>query len=280
MGDRRFRFGLMAGWARDGAAWAALARRAEDLGYATLLTPDTTGTADPVASLAAAAGATDSLRVGTFVLSAATRPAPMVAWQAASLAFATGDRFELGIGAGRPGGEADAELFGVPYGTAAERVRRVEAVMDAVADPPAGLFAGTGRPPRVLVAASRRRMLELAARRAGTVAFGVPPLANDADLAPLVDIVRDAAGERFDDLELCTQVHVVGDEVPEWLAPQLGADGPAMASAGSIAMLTGTPSQMAGVLARRRDELGVSYVSVSSAFAEQFAPVVELLAGR
>ncbi|MEU6749330.1 LLM class flavin-dependent oxidoreductase [Spirillospora sp. NPDC046719] len=280
MGDRRFRFGLMAGGARDGAAWAALARRAEDLGYATLLTPDTTGTADPVASLAAAAGTTTSLRVGTFVLSAATRPAAMVAWQAASLAFATGDRFELGIGAGRPGGEADAELFGVPYGPAAERIRRVEAVMDAVASPPAGMFAGTGRPPRVLVAASRRRMLELAARRAGTVAFGVSPLAGDKELAPLVGIVRDAAGERFDDLELCTQVHVVGGEVPGWLAPRLGVDGAAMAAAGSVAMLAGTPREMAGTLARRRDELGVSYVSVSSAFAEEFAPVVELLAGR
>ncbi|MEU9016015.1 LLM class flavin-dependent oxidoreductase [Actinomadura sp. NPDC048394] len=280
MADRRFRFGLMAGGARDGAAWAALARRAEDLGYATLLTPDTTGTADPVASLAAAAGATSSLRVGTFVLSAATRPAAMVAWQAASLAFATGDRFELGLGAGRPGGEADAALFGVPYGTAAERVRRVEAAMDAVASPPDGLFAGTGRPPRVLVAASRRRMLELAARRADTVAFGVSPLTGDKELAPLVGIVRDAAGERFDDVELCTQVHVVGDEVPGWLAPRLGVDGAAMASAGSIAMLTGAPREMAGTLARRRDELGVSYVSVPSVFAEEFAPVVELLAGR
>ena len=30
---------------------------------------------------------------------------------------------------------------------------------------------------------------------------------------------------------------------------------------------------------RRREEIGVSYVSVNSAFCEQFAPVVELLAG-
>ena len=32
-------------------------------------------------------------------------------------------------------------------------------------------------------------------------------------------------------------------------------------------------------LLRRREELGVSYVSVAAAFCEQFAPVVELLAG-
>ncbi|MFA1542989.1 LLM class flavin-dependent oxidoreductase [Actinomadura monticuli] len=280
MADRLFRFGVMAAWARDGAHWAAQARRAEDLGYATLLTPDTSGTAMPAASLAAAAGATTTLRVGTFVLSAATRPAHMIAWEAASMAFATGDRFELGIGAGRPGGEDDAALFGVPYGAPAERIARVERVLDAVARPPEGLFAGTGRSPRVVVAASRPRMLELAARRADTVAFGVPPLTGDAELAGYVDLVRDAAGERFDDLELCTQVHVVGDEVPAWLSGQMGVDPAAMAASDAIAKLSGTAREMADALARRRDELGVSYVSVSSAFVEEFAPVVELLAGR
>ncbi|WUH96216.1 LLM class flavin-dependent oxidoreductase [Spirillospora sp. NBC_00431] len=280
MADRRFRFAVMAAWARDGAGWAAQARRAEELGYATLLMPDTSGTAMPAAALAAAAGATTTLRVGTFVLNVATRPVRMIAWEAASLAFATGDRFELGIGAGRPGGEEDAEVFGVPYGTPAERVARVERVIDAVEHPPEALFAGTGTAPRVLVAASRPRMLELAARRAGTVAFGVDPLAGDARLAELVDVVRRAAGDRFDELELCTQVHVVGDDVPGWLARQMGVEAGAMAASGAIAQLAGTPRAMAGTLARRRDELGVSYVSVSSAFMEEFAPVLELLAGR
>ncbi|MFI0481571.1 LLM class flavin-dependent oxidoreductase [Actinomadura sp. 9N215] len=279
MADRRFRFAVMAAWARDGAGWAAQARRAEELGYATLLTPDTSGTAMPAAALAAAAGATTTLRVGTFVLNVATRPVHMIAWEAASLAFATGDRFELGIGAGRPGGEEDAEIFGVPYGAPAERIARVEQVIDAVARPPEALFAGTGTPQRVLVAASRPRMLELAARRADTVAFGVPPLTGDARLGELVDVVRRAAGERFDEVELCTQVHVVGDEVPAWLGRQMDVDPAAMASSGAIAMLSGTPRRMADTLARRRDELGVSYVSVSSAFVEEFAPVVELLAG-
>jgi hypothetical protein len=37
---------------------------------------------------------------------------------------------------------------------------------------------------------------------------------------------------------------------------------------------------MADELRRRRDAIGVSYVSVNAAFCEQLAPVVELLAGR
>jgi len=37
---------------------------------------------------------------------------------------------------------------------------------------------------------------------------------------------------------------------------------------------------MADELQRRRDGLGTSYVAVNAAFIEQFAPVVELLAGH
>jgi hypothetical protein len=37
---------------------------------------------------------------------------------------------------------------------------------------------------------------------------------------------------------------------------------------------------MADELQRRRDTLGLSYVSVNAAFADQMAPVVEMLAGR
>ncbi|WP_153530446.1 LLM class flavin-dependent oxidoreductase [Actinomadura macrotermitis] len=280
MTERRFRFGTMAAGGRDAAAWTAAARRAEDLGFATLLTADTLATPAPLPALAAAAAATSTLRVGSFVLSVANRPVAQIAWEAASLAFLTGDRFELGLGAGRPGGEADAARLGVPYGTPAERIDRLARVLDAVAAPPEGVFGGTGRPPRVLMAASRPRLLRLAGERADTVAFGVSPLAGEDDLAGLVGVVRDAAGDRFDRVELCSSVHVVGDEIPGWLSARLGMSAAEMAAAGSAALLTGTPQRMADVLRRRRDELGISYVTVPETFAEAFAPVVELLAGN
>ncbi len=75
-------------------------------------------------------------------------------------------------------------------------------------------------------------------------------------------------------------MHVVGDEVPGWLSGQMGIDPAAMANSAAIAKLSGTPREMADTLARRRDELGVSYVSVSSPFIEEFAPVAELLTGH
>ncbi|MET8862406.1 LLM class flavin-dependent oxidoreductase [Nonomuraea sp. NPDC004580] len=69
MTDHPFRFGTVAGRAPDAGVWTGLARRAESLGYATLLAPDTLGTFSPFPALAAAAAATTSLRVGTYVLS-------------------------------------------------------------------------------------------------------------------------------------------------------------------------------------------------------------------
>ena len=41
-----------------------------------------------------------------------------------------------------------------------------------------------------------------------------------------------------------------------------------------------TSTDMVDELQRRRDQLGVSYISVNAAFVEQFAPVVDRLAGR
>ena len=38
--NRRFRFGVQVSKATDGADWAGLARRIEDLGYSSLLMPD------------------------------------------------------------------------------------------------------------------------------------------------------------------------------------------------------------------------------------------------
>jgi hypothetical protein len=37
---------------------------------------------------------------------------------------------------------------------------------------------------------------------------------------------------------------------------------------------------MADALRRRRDSLGVTYFAVGEAFADRFAPVIDLLAGR
>jgi hypothetical protein len=58
----------------------------------------------------------------------------------------------------------------------------------------------------------------------------------------------------------------------------MGLDPAALADNDAVTVITGTPQRMADTL-RRRDTLGLSYVTVPSQSVEAFAPVVEILAG-
>lgn len=286
MTDRTFRFGAVAGLAPTAPAWAALARRAEELGYSTLLTPDTLGTLEPFTALAAAATATETLRVGTFVLPAPFYTPSEVAWRALSLDLLSGGRFDLGLGAGRPGAESEVGAREKPFGTPGERITQLAAMLRIVKEELAGAAAGHSplkpvrRPhPPILIAASAPRMFRLAAREADIVTLGVDPRTDEAGLAAKVALLRREAGERFDGLELNVNIAAVGEEFPDYLSRQMGLDPRELVRDGVTSILTGTVSEMADTLKRRRDELGISYIAVNGQFVEQLAPVVELLAG-
>lgn len=295
MSVRQFRFGTVAALAPTAEAWATTARRAESLGYATLLVPDTLGTLSVFPAVTAAAAATRDLRVGTFVLNTPVHAPAHVAQHTATVDMLSGGRFELGLGAGRlGGGQQEAERLGVPFGTPGERIDRLAETIRTVketlgkqadASAPGGGGGGGLRPvqepwPPILVAGSGRRLLALAAREADIVGVGLYPTATEFDLAAKIGELRDLAGERFDKLELSLNLAGVGDELPAWMSTQLGADPRELAAKGSIALLSGTPTEMADTLLRRRDALGISYLSVNSMFMEQFAPVIERLTGR
>src|SRR5205823_5746561 len=123
------------------------------------------------------------------------------------------------------------------------------------------------------------KLLTLAARTADIVAFGWPPTTDLATARERVDIVRAAAGERADVLELATGLIAAGDGDHPWLA-RMGTDAATLAAQGAITVVAGTPREMADELQRRRDALGISYLTVPAADAEAFAPVVAELADR
>ncbi|MFI5893639.1 LLM class flavin-dependent oxidoreductase [Actinoplanes sp. NPDC051513] len=265
-----FRFGVVAGKAPSGAEWAATARRAEELGYDTLLIPDTLHTFAPFAALAAAAAVTQTLRLGTYVLSAPNRAPGLVAWETETLQQLSDGRFELGVGGGRPGAAADAAVLGGSFGSPASRIERVAETIAAVRK--------LENAPPVLVAASGPRMLRLAAAEADIVALGLPPQSTEPELARTVEILRDS--DRFNQLELHMNVAGVAptvDDLPPFLSRMVGGDPREMAAAGGIAFLTGPAEQIADLLCRRREEFDISYIGVSGLFMEQFAPVIELL---
>jgi alkanesulfonate monooxygenase SsuD/methylene tetrahydromethanopterin reductase-like flavin-dependent oxidoreductase (luciferase family) len=135
------------------------------------------------------------------------------------------------------------------------------------------------RPP-ILVAAGKRRLAELAAREADIIALGIPPTATEAEIAERIGWIRDAAGARFDQIELNLNLMAVGQQVPRWISSQMGLTAEGLARAGAVSAVTGTTDEMVDTLQRRRESLGISYIAVGDEMMEGLAPVVERLAGR
>jgi probable F420-dependent oxidoreductase len=296
---RPFRFGVVAAFARSAEEWTARARQVESLGYATLLVPDgLRHTLAPLPALAAAAAVTRTLRVGTYVIANDFRNPVLLAKEAATLDLVSGGRFELGLGVGRPAAAEDNRMLGLAFDPGGVRVARLAESLALIEPLLAGdtatangsHYAAAGaevspraaqrpRPP-ILVAGSGRRLLSLAARRADIVALGVAPTESEAGAAERVGWLREAAPERFDQLELNVNLMAVGDRVPRWISAQMGLTAAALAEAGAVSAAVGTAEQMCETLQRRREALGISYLVVGDELMEAFAPVVERLAGR
>ncbi len=308
--DRRFRFGAQLSFAGSHQEWAAKARRVEELGYATLCVPDHfDDQLAPVPALVAAAGATTTLRVGTLVLANDYRHPLLVAKEAATVDLLSGGRLELGLGAGWLA--SDYEQSGVCLDRPSVRIDRLEEALAVVK----GLLGGgkfsfcgryytvtdhPGTPlpvqrprPPILVGGGGRRILSLAAReadivsvnfdlRSGSIGTQLGVTATAEATAEKVGWVREAAGDRFDDVELSytaylTMVTDDRDGVAAGLGFGFGLDRQQVLAMPNFAI--GTVDQIADELRRRRDELGLSYVVVGGECHEAMAPVVARLAG-
>lgn len=309
--DRRFRFGIQLSQASDGDAWRSLARKAEDLGYSSLLLPDHLGDQlAPVPALVAAAEATSELRVGTLVFCNDFRHPVMLAKEIATVDVLSGGRVELGVGAGWM--NTDYVQSGIPKDDAATRVDRMEEAVAVLkgcfADGP---FDHTGehyrihgldaqpapvqRPhPPLIIGGGGRRVLSIAAREAQIVGINPALRTGDVDqdaardgVAELTDQklawVRAAAGDRFDDLELNMLVlaAIVTEDrraTAEMMAPMFGLEPEAVESYPHA--LIGPVEQLCEDLLARRERWGVSYWVFQGDALDSLAPVVERLAGQ
>jgi alkanesulfonate monooxygenase SsuD/methylene tetrahydromethanopterin reductase-like flavin-dependent oxidoreductase (luciferase family) len=129
--------------------------------------------------------------------------------------------------------------------------------------------------PQVVVTAAGPRMLAAAAASADRIGLALPPTATEPDLRAAVDRVRSVAPGT---VSLSLQLSGLAGRLPTWLI-RSGLDPQALAAAGAVGMLTGDAQQMADTLRRRRDELGIDEVIVPGDLADDFAPVISLLAG-
>ena len=288
------------------AEWQELARKAEWLGYSTLLLPDHFGRQlSPLPALQAAAMATSSLHVGTIVLDNDFRHPVVLAKDAATMHLMTDGRFELGIGAGWM--EADYRWSGMQFDPPGVRVSRLAESVQIIRglwDEGPVTFHGDhyqvenldGFPKPVtklpiLIAGSRKRMLTLAAQYADIVGIEDHQFAERATgaatihpavAAEQVAIVREAAGARFAELELnvfAARVEVTDKpvEAAEAMAAQLQTTREMVESSASF--LIGSVEKIVETLQQRREQSGLSYIMVFDRVMDAFAPVVARLAG-
>ncbi|MER7243295.1 LLM class flavin-dependent oxidoreductase [Kribbella sp. NPDC000426] len=263
---RPFRFGVVAPILSDLPTWRDRVRRIAGSGYSTLLMPDVPTWQPALGPTLATAAAITDLRVGSWVYAAALREPSSTAWEAHSLSVLTEGRFEMGIGAGRPGIEVE---LGRPAVSVAERRTRMRDTVAALRE-----FDGPDLHTPVVMAVSGPKSQALALDVADAVTF---VLSLDDDRGETTTRVRDFAGRT--DIELAQHVAVVGDRVAPFMAPPT-LDTAALHAADSLVVLPSDPAAAAEEIQRRREEIGLSYFVIGADFADTFAPVVAKLAGQ
>ena len=302
--ERPFRFLADVSGQPDGPALAVLARRAQSLGYSALMMPDhLVGQYAPIPLLTAVVMATETLRVGTFVLNNNLRHPAVLAQDLATLDRLSGGRLDIGIG---------FEPVGTRIGKLAEAV----AVLKACFGDERFSFSGehysiTGydaqpkpvqRPhPPIFIGGGGKRLLTLAGQQAQRVGLA-PRLVQDAQGSPALDVpsitlaateekigwVRAAAGERFEEIELNTYpsggpMVLTGNAKAEAarraseLRARTGIELTVQDILDSPHVFIGTINELTRKLLDLRERLGISSFLVDD--MEAFAPIVAELAG-
>lgn len=303
------RFGVQAIAPADPVAWPEVARKAEGLGYSILTMSDHfDNEMAPFPALAVAASATTTLRLGTAVLGNDFRHPAVLARDAATLDVLSGGRFELGIGAGWM--HADYDPTGIPFDRAGVRIDRMTESVDIIRRLLAGetvtahgdhysvtdlalpsALVSDSAPP-ILMGGGGPRMLRAAARSADIVGinFNLAIGKIDASSGPDATLersqeklgwIREAAGERWADLEIQSRLHVatVTDDavgLAEAFAPGFGLT-PAEALATPHALF-GTTDEIIEKIQRLHSELGISYYTWNVDVIDEMAPVVAAFA--
>ena len=311
-----FRFGVELKGPLPGLTWAQTAQRVEELGFSNLVMPDHFDEQLAVGpGLAAAAAATTTLRFSAFVYGNDYRHPVMVAKEVATLDVLSGGRMDLGLGAGWK--RVDYVEAGMDYDRPGVRIERMveslQIIRGLFEDGPftfegehytirglEGLPKPVQSPVPVAIGGGGRRMLSLAARHADIVGVNANLRSGEIGLDAMNDVlgadrfdaklewVREAAGERFDQLVLnvliaswqITKGGRATTEAVEATANMFGQ--PAEAVADIPLLLIGSPAEIADALRQRRERWSFSYMVLGAADndVEAFAPVIAELEGE
>jgi probable F420-dependent oxidoreductase len=317
-----FRFGTGAEWRTDPEEIRAVARRAEDLGYATF------GMADhfmlpfaPLIGLQAVADVTTTIRLTQTVLNQDLRRPAVLAKELATLDVFSAGRLQVGIGAGWMQSEYDQT--GMHYDKGSVRIERLEEVVIVLK----GLFGaepfsfsgkhiyidaldGLPKPrqkpyPPIMIGGGGAKLLAVAARQAEIIQVQprIPGGAlsmdgsefTEAAFRQKVGWIRDAAGDRFDEIELGVLLLnvTITEDIDQALnafaadyqrrARQLGGTFALTREEmlASPVVAVGSLPQICDKLLEVRETLGFSYfTSPVGTPPESLAPIIERLAGK
>lgn len=318
---RPFRFAAAGeGNPQEGGArrFIRLAQQAEEYGYDSFAVPDHLGPqVGPIAALGALAVATDRIRIGTSVLANGFRHPVVLAKDAATIDVLSRGRLELGVGAGWLADEFDAA--GIAYeapGVRLEKLDEALTILDVLLRGQECHFEGrhyrvrgikgTPRPrqgprPPLATGGGGPKMLRLAAKHADIIS--VVPVTTRHGKGLLsgitldktiekVNLIKEAAGDRFADIELnwtITAVMITDDRertaemalsaIEKGLHPDLEVD--VRLSVEDILtspyVAIGTFDEIAAQIRNVRQLTSMSYVGVFPTQMDAFAPVIPLL---
>ena len=316
---RPFRFLADPGDAADGPSIAEAARRAESIGYSVLVYADHVVLPFGFLPLLTwAAAATERIHVMPFVANNDLRHPAILAQDLASLDVLSGGRVEVGIGAGWNRPEYDA--IGRPFDGVGTRVSRLAEALAVIkgsfGDEPFS-YAGDhytmtghdGQPkpvqrphPPVFIGGGGKRVLSLAAREADTVSLAPrtlsapsgetvrsdPSSITIAATEEKIGWIREAAGDRFDHLELniyptgtapvvTDHPRKVAADVLDGIRARTGIEVDVEDYLASPNVFIGSIDGLTAKLQELRERLGIS--SVMTGDLDTLAPIVERLAG-
>ena len=310
-----FRFGAELRLPLPGLTWAQTAQRVEGLGYSNLVMPDHfQDEFAPGPALAAAAAATTTLRLGAHVYGNDYRHPVMLAKETATLDVLSNGRMDLGMGAGWM--RSDYEEAGLDYDRPGVRIDRLiealQIVRGLLGDGPVtfegehytirgmeGLPKPVQSPVPLVIGGGGRRMLSLAARHADIVGVNANLRSGEIGIDAINDVmperfdeklgwVRDAAGDRFADLELNVLVASVqftegGSATTAEIEATAAMFGKTVEEvADSPLLLIGSPAEMAETLRQRRQRWGFNYIVLQTENCDlaAFAEVISELEGE
>lgn len=264
-----FRFGLSMRFFKSRSALVDKVKRAEDLGYDILCVPDHLGAAAPSPTLTAVAMVTSRIKLSMYVLNAAFYKPALLSRDLQALDVLSEGRLEIGLGTGYVREEFEAAEL--PYPSAGARVDYLEHMTT---------YLKEHQPTTpILIAGNGDRVLTIAARHADIIGLtGARVRDVDDPLAERIEFVRNAAGERFDSLELnmvITAMPPEGESAPDLrmtrqYAPELSDE--QLLSMPSV--LSGSPREMADTLRGLREKYGLTSFTVQDNRLDTFAKVI------